>query len=250
MLRGGAEDDRLPVLGCANSRDAVEACAPGQVARYDDAFEVRAFGDNLTKWGTSVVLIETGAWPGDNPDAALVRLNFVALVSSLEALASGRVDAADPRRYESLPMNGSGVLYRLIRHASIVPGTGVAPFTGDVGLVVNRGVQTAKGPRQMRVTTRIDDIGDLRVFGALETIDGEGLTVAPLFDAALRVGDETQLPDWGTWKGNTIASGQPGDLVLLRPTAGGRFRVERVLRAELPSPSARAIAGQATTSHG
>jgi hypothetical protein len=228
---------------CATIRDALEPLAKGRIAKYDDEFEVRAFGDNLTKWGTSVVLIETGGWPipdrvfGETPDPVLVRLNFVALVTSLEALASGSVDRADPRRYESLPMNGSDLLYRLIRHATIVPGTGVAPFVGDVGLVVNRSVRTANGQRQMRITTRIDDLGDLRVYSALETIDADNLTLAPLFDQALSAGDETQLPDWTTWKGNTISTGQPGDLVLLRPMAGGRFRVERVLRAEIvPTP--------------
>ena len=40
-------------------RDAVEPLAPGMIGRYDDEFEIRAFGDNLTKWGTYVVLIET-----------------------------------------------------------------------------------------------------------------------------------------------------------------------------------------------
>jgi len=223
---------------CAVIRDALEALAPGQVARYDDEFEVRAFGDNITKWGTSVVLIETGAWPGEHPDAALVRLNFVALVSSLEALATGAVERADPRRYDSLPMNNdSNVFYRLIRHATIVPGTGVAPFAGDVGLVVSRSPRMADGGKQLRVTTRIDDLGDLRVFGALETIEAEGLTVAPLFDPALKAGDEIQMPDWTAWKGSTIATGQPGDLVLLRPIASGRFRVERVLRADLTADS-------------
>jgi hypothetical protein len=224
---------------CVTIRDAVEALAPGRVAKYEDAFELRAFGDNITKWGTSVVLIETGGWPGDRADAALVRLNFVALVASLEAVATGNVDREDPRRYDSLPMNGENVLYQLIRHATIVPGTGVAPFTGDIGLTVNRSVQTANGGRQMHVTTRINDLGDLRVFGALETIESEGLTVAPLFDPALKVGDETQLPDWKGWTGNTIATGRPGDLLLLRPIAGGRFCVERILRGDVIAGSAR-----------
>ena len=218
---------------CATIRDALEPIANGRIAKYDDEFEVRAFGDNITKWGTSVVLIETGAWPGENADGALVRLNFVALVSSLEALATGRVDRADPARYESLPMNDSTVFYRLIRHASIVTGTGVAPFIGDLGLVVSRIVQTVNGERQMRVTARIDDLGDLRVFGALETIEAEGLTVAPLFDPAVKVGDEVQLPDWRSWKGNTISTGQPGDLVLLRSMGGGSFRVEAIFRSDV-----------------
>ena len=42
-------------------RDAIDPLAEGQIGRYDDSFEVRAFGDNLTLWGTSVLLIETGA---------------------------------------------------------------------------------------------------------------------------------------------------------------------------------------------
>ena len=81
---------------CAVIRDALEPFAPGQIGRYDDEFEVRAFGDNITLWGTPVVLIETGPWPAPEPDAALVRLNFVALVSALDALASGSVERADP----------------------------------------------------------------------------------------------------------------------------------------------------------
>ena len=54
-------------------RDALEPLAPGRIGKYDDEFEVRAFGDNLTKWGTPVLLIETGPWPEANPDPALVR---------------------------------------------------------------------------------------------------------------------------------------------------------------------------------
>jgi hypothetical protein len=213
---------------CATIRDALEPLAPGRLARYDDEFEVRAFGDNLAKWGTSVVLIETGAWPGEQPDAALVRLNFVALVASLDALATGRVTSANPARYESLPMNDSAVFSRLIRHATIVTGTGVAPFTGDVGLIASRSPRLAAG--RIEVATRIDDLGDLRVFDALETIDATGLTLAPLFDRSLRAGDEVTLPDWTTWKGPTVNVGQPGDVVLLRPIDGGRYRVERLLR--------------------
>src|SRR5512139_1917155 len=80
---------------CALIRDALEPLAPGRVARYDEDFEVRAFGDNLTKWGTSVVLIETGPWPAAEPDPYLVRLNFVALMAALDGLATGRVKLAD-----------------------------------------------------------------------------------------------------------------------------------------------------------
>src|SRR5688572_15327735 len=109
---------------CAVIRDTLEPLAPGQIGRYDDEFEVRAFGDNLTLWGTPVVLIETGSWPAEPPDPPLVRLNFVALVAALDALASGRVEQADPRRYESLPMNESRIVHTVIRNATVINGAG------------------------------------------------------------------------------------------------------------------------------
>ena len=112
-------------------RDALEPLAPGRIGKYDDEFEVRAFGDNLTKWGTPVLLIETGPWPEANPDPPLVRLNFVAIVRALSALADGSVATANPERYDSLAQNESRGFYYLIRNVSAA---GVA-----VGPAVHRG---------------------------------------------------------------------------------------------------------------
>ena len=181
---------------CAIIRDALEAMAPGRIARYDDEFEVRAFGDNLTKWGTSVVLIETGPWPAAEPDPYLVRLNFVALMTALDALATGRVQQADPKRYESLPINETDLFFLLVRNATVVAGTGVAPFLADVGIVANRAVRTTDGARTTRFAARIEDLGDLHTMHALESIDATGLTVAPLWDAGPeggRRGDAARL---------------------------------------------------------
>jgi hypothetical protein len=216
---------------CAVIRDAVEPFASGQIARYDDEFEVRAFGDNITKWGTSVVLIETGAWPGSPPDPPLVRLNFIALAAALDALASGRTAEADPQRYESLPMNASNVFYTLVRNATVITGTGIPPFIADIGITASRSVRQVDGERRLLLTTRIEDLGDLRVFGALETIDASGLVVAPLFDQELKQGDEVRMPDWTTSSGvRKVAVGEPGALLLLRPAAEeGLYTVERVI---------------------
>jgi hypothetical protein len=218
---------------CSIIRDAVEAMADGQVARYDDEFEVRAFGDNVTKWGTPVVLIETGPWPGDPPDQDLVRLNFVAILTALDALATGRVAGADPARYESLPMNSSDLLYLLVRNASLVIGTDVPPFIADVGVIASRKIQEQEGRLQIRQTLRIDDLGDLRVFSALETVDATGLTLAPLFDPGLKKGDEVRLPDWSSRRGSSVvAVGAPADLVLLEPAGDGLYRIVRAIRAD------------------
>jgi Zinc carboxypeptidase len=215
---------------CALIRDALEPLAPGRIARYDEEFEVRAFGDNITKWGTSVVLIETGPWPAAEPDPYLVRLNFVALMSAFDGLATGRVKRADKRRYETLPINETDLFYVLVRDATVIPGTGVAPFTADIGIVANRGVRTEDGRREMRLSARIEDLGDLHTMSALESIDAAGLFVAPLWDPAMKAGDVVDLPDFAARRAtHVVATGEPAELVVLRKD-GERYRVERVVR--------------------
>ncbi len=140
---------------CAVIRDALEPFASGQIGRYDDEFEVWAFGDNLTLWGTPVVLIETGPWRSEEADPPLVRLNFIAILSALDALATGRVEKADPRRYEELPMNESRLLHLLIRNGTVISGAGVQPFIADIGVSANRSVRVVEGKRAVQVELRV-----------------------------------------------------------------------------------------------
>jgi hypothetical protein len=213
---------------CAVIRDALEPFASGQIGRYDDSFEVRAFGDNITLWGTPVVLIETGPWPAEEPDSHLVRLNFIAIVSALDALATGGVNKADPRRYESLPMNDSGLLYVLVRNATVINGAGIPPYVADIGISGNRRVRTTSGKREMQVALNISDMGDLRTSGALRTIDASGMTAVP--DTGYEVGALVDLPEWKKKSDAIIATGQQPRIALLRPAEGGKYRVELVLR--------------------
>jgi hypothetical protein len=216
---------------CAVIRDALEPFASGQIGRYDDTFEVRAFGDNLTLWGTPVVLIETGAFPATEPDAALVRLNFVAIVTALDALASGAAHRADPMRYESLPLNESRLLYLLVKNATVIAGTGVPPFTADIGIAATRGVRQTDGRRELQLAMTIDDLGDLRTLGALRTIDATGMTAIPLHTDRLEAGHVVDLPEWKTPTATAILVGQPARLALLRPASEpGKYTVEMVLK--------------------
>jgi hypothetical protein len=216
---------------CAVIRDALEPFASGQIGRYDDTFEVRAFGDNLTLWGTPVVLIETGAFPATEPDAALVRLNFVAILTALDALASGAVNGADPMRYDSLPLNESRLLYLLVKNATVIAGTGVPPFTADIGIAATRRVRQTDGRRELQLIMTIDDLGDLRTLGALRTIDATGMTAIPLQADRLEAGHVVDLPEWKTPTAATILVGQPARLALLRPASEpGKYTVEMVLK--------------------
>lgn len=227
-----SEDARrqLTKRTCSVIVEALQPFAANRIGRYDDAFEVRAFGDNITRWGTGVVLIETGPWPGPDPDRALVQMNFVALVTALDALASGRVAEADPAVYERLPENDGDLFHTLVRGGTVLPGTGVAPFLADVGLAGTRVVRQGPGGRTLQWQGSIADVGDLRVYGALETIDATGLFVSPAYSEAA-VGAEVTVPE-----GSRAASapkvqvGAPARLWLLRGTGTpGRYRLVRVV---------------------
>jgi hypothetical protein len=215
---------------CAVIRDALEPLIPGQIGRYSDAFEVRAFGDNIGRWGTPTVLIETGPWPTADHDAALRRLNFVALVTALEALAEGTVAAADLGRYESIPLNESKGLLRLVVKGAQVFGEAGGPFTADLGVAASPAVRTRAGAAVAVMAGEIAELGDLRVFGALETVEAAGLTVVPLPPGAPRAGDTVPLPPRHAC---TVRVGQPAELMLLRAaTPPGLWRVERVIQFE------------------
>ena len=213
---------------CAVIRDALEPLAPGQVGRYDDSFEVRAFGDNMTRWGTPSVLIETGPWPSRAPDAPLVQLNFVALATALDALASGRAAQADVARYESIPENdSSGLVYLLLKGVGLFGADG-KPFTADVGISVTRAVRDTGQGLALAHVGKVDELGDLRVLGALETVDGSGLFAVPLSGSAAKEGDTLQLAQP---RQHTVQLGQPAELMLLKPLEkASTYRIERIIR--------------------
>jgi hypothetical protein len=223
-------------------REALEPLIPQQIGRYSDEFEVRAFGDNLGVWGTGVVLIESGPLQGRDAEARLVRLNFIALVTALDGLASGRTAVHTTTAYDTLPLNESNLLGVRIRNATIVSGRDVPPFAGDIGLATSRAVTTRDGERRLGVAARIADIGDLRVYGALEDVDATGLTATPAFAPTAREGDLVQLPDWRAWRGPTLAPGEPGVVLLLQRSGNGSpqgsetWRVVRRIDPAAPTP--------------
>jgi hypothetical protein len=153
-----------------------EALSPfvyGHISRYDEDFNPRAFGDNLTLSGTPVVLIESGGNPADQPADFGVKLNFVGLLAVLNSLACGRIRNANPAVFDALKRNSANPIYEtMLQNAVIVTGTGVPPFRGDIAIRA----EMRAGARGQAV---IADLGDLAVYTAHRTIDCSRAMVTP-----------------------------------------------------------------------
>ncbi|HRN62871.1 MAG TPA: M14 family zinc carboxypeptidase, partial [Luteimonas sp.] len=69
-------------------RAALEPSIAGHIAKWDDTFNPRAFGDLTAAAGVSTVLIESGGIEGDLHKQRLRKLNFLALAAALDAIAT------------------------------------------------------------------------------------------------------------------------------------------------------------------
>lgn len=83
----------------------IQKYAPGQVGSYNDAFEPRAFGDNLQKWGTSTILIESGGYPGDREKQEIRKLNYVSILSAIFSIGDASYKNAPLSEYNKIPGN-------------------------------------------------------------------------------------------------------------------------------------------------
>jgi hypothetical protein len=168
----------LAKRACAAIAAAVAPYAPGGVARYDATWSPRSFGDNITAWGTPVVLIESGGVPPGASLEELTRLNVVALAAALAGLARDDLAAFDPAAYDALAENNSDVWSDVaVRGGAVLQPGAAAPYRADLAFDRRRGDREAAGcvpPPAATPRSEITELGDARVFGAGREIDARG----------------------------------------------------------------------------
>lgn len=149
---------------------------PNGVAKYDDTYSPRAFGDNFQSWGVSTVLIESGGYPGDPEKQFIRKLNFIVMLNSLIEIAQGSYTQYDIAEYEALPFSDSQLSDLLLRNV----GASRDSLNYKVDLSIVRNEVTVPGDyRRYYVQSRIADVGDLKEqFGYVE-LDAEGYHFMP-----------------------------------------------------------------------
>ena len=149
----------------------IQKYAPGQVGRYDDSFEPRAFGDNIQKWGTSAILIESGGFENDPEKQFIRKLNFVSILSALESIANGSYQKADLKEYGKIPENDRKLFDLKIEKVNF-PLLG-DKYTVDLGFVHNE--RANKEETEFYYSGAIAEVGDLSTYYGYQTIDAENL---------------------------------------------------------------------------
>ncbi|OYT70642.1 MAG: peptidase M14 [Chloracidobacterium sp. CP2_5A] len=158
----------------------------GYMARFDDAYEPRSFGDAMQGWGTSVVLVESGGWRNDPGKAYLRKLNAMMLLGALHAIAGDEFDELEASAYESLPSNTRNFYDLIFEDATLDFGEGIPSIVADIAVdIPGRHPLPADAIRG-----RVMDVGDLRDYEAGERWSLAGQRVS---GEALRVESEIEV---------------------------------------------------------
>jgi hypothetical protein len=145
---------------------------PGNIGIYNDEFEPRAFGDNIQKWGSRTVLIESGGYQNDWERQEIRKLNFVMLLSALESMATGSFRKLNVKSYYQIPKNSHRRLHELI-----ITNLNFDGVIRDVAM--DRREIDNDNYRHYYAEAFIADLGDLQTSQSYLVFDATGLIVEP-----------------------------------------------------------------------
>ena len=153
----------------AGMNELLQELIPGQVGKYDDAFEPRAFGDNIQKWGTSTILIESGGYLGDPEKQEIRKINFMIILNALHQIATRGYEQYTTDQYFAIPDNGFQLMDLIINEMQVK----VKGQSFPVDLAIRR--RESENAAGYFMSGSVEDLGDMQVFFGFETLDATGL---------------------------------------------------------------------------
>ena len=150
--------------------EILQKYVPGQVGRYSDDFEIRAFGDNIQKWGTSTILIESGGLSKDVEKQEIRKLNYVSILSAIYSIATENYKDISIEKYEDIPHNDRK-LFDLKLEAVKYPLLG-KEYVLDIG--IHRNEIDINNHNDFYYNASIIDQGDLSTYFGYETFNAKG----------------------------------------------------------------------------
>jgi hypothetical protein len=174
----------------------IQKYAPGQVGKYNDDFEPRAFGDNIQKWGTSAILIESGGFPEDVEKQEIRKLNYTSILSAIYTIARGNYREISLQAYEAIPENDRKLFDLKIEKVNY-------PLLGQE-YVIDIGIQRPEvdleGHNSYWNSSRIIDMGDLSTYYGYETLQAGEYRLQPgkvYPEVLVNIEEVKKLDFWG-----------------------------------------------------
>ena len=166
----------------ASMNEDLQQIIPDKVGRFSDDFEPRAFGDNIQKWGSSLILIESGGYGEDTEKQWIRTLNFHIILNALHSISNRDYTSFSLKDYEKIPQN-SRILFDLkIKNITVKDERG--DYQVDLGILnEEKNNETFTAFSYLSV---IEELGDLSTFYGIKTIDAKGGILKSL----------KTLPDW------------------------------------------------------
>jgi len=161
----GVRGNAMKVIVFMNN--IIQKYAPGQVGLYNDDFEPRAFGDNIQKWGTSAILIESGGYVNDREKQEIRKLNYVSILSAIYTIAKENYKDIPLEDYEKIPENDRKLFDLKIENATYE----LLEKEYRIDLGINRLEVDKEGNNDFWYSSRILDQGDLSTYYGYETLN-------------------------------------------------------------------------------
>ena len=146
---------------------------PGNIAKYSDEFEPRAFGDNFQKLGTRTILVESGGYKNDTEKQHIRRMNFLTLLSAFKSIAEESYKSEDTKTYNEIPFNEKFIMDLVLRNLTVKEKESEHIF--DIG--INREEINWNNAKEFYLKSSIEDLGDLSNYFGYEEYDLKGMEV-------------------------------------------------------------------------
>ena len=170
---------------------------PKGVAKFSDEFEPRAFGDNIQRWGTSTILVESGGFfnkYGHDIEKQFIRkLNFVLLLNAAYLIANQAYTDVDLKKYEIIPQNEKLLKDLILRNVQFKNGqlqntqnysVDIAFLNTEITDIFTDKITNRENYQNFSYQSCIDDIGDLSIFYGYKELNCKGLAVEIISEIA------------------------------------------------------------------
>jgi hypothetical protein len=148
----------------------------GHIARFDDEYEPRAFGDNFQAAGTSTILIEAGGFKNDPEKQFIRKIYLKSMLSGLISIANESYKSEELESYFSIPENKKSHFQLILKNCKLQR-NGIS-YLADIGLIAQEKINSDL--KSVSYNYLLGDLGDLTGFYAYQELNCESYKITEI----------------------------------------------------------------------